>query len=124
MATQYVMPGRRRGIALRAVCAVSAVAAFLLAVMAANDLYFVGFPDSHLTDYDRAAETPRRVLMWAQWGLVLFFLSLAVAPIRSTVRTIALFAGLVGLIAVAVVQWVGIPWYFITHLGLDNGVGG
>ncbi|WP_431231229.1 hypothetical protein ACQ856_16515 [Mycolicibacterium psychrotolerans] len=124
MATQHVMPGRGRGIALRVVCALSAVAAFLLAVMAANDLYFAGFPDSHLTDYDRAAETPKRVLMWAQWGFVLLFLVLALAPITSKVRTIGLFAGLVALGGVGVAQWIGIPWYFITHLGLDGGAGG
>ena len=124
MATQHVMPGRGRGIALRVVCAASAVAAFLLAVMAANDLYFAGFPDSHLTEYDRAAETPKRVLMWVQSGFVLLFLVLALAPIRSTVRTIGVVAGLVALVGVGVVQWVGIPWYFITHLGLDNGTGG
>ena len=124
MAAQYVMPGPGRGIALRVVCAVCAVAALLLAVMAANDLYFVGFPDSYLTDYDRAAETPKRLLMWAQWVFVLFFLVLALSPIRSKVRAIGLFAGLVALVAVALAQWVGIPWYFITHLGLDNGTGG
>ncbi len=124
MAAQYVMPGRGRGIALRVVCAVGAVVAFLLAVLAANDLYFAGFPDSHLTDYDRAAETPKRVLMWAQWGFVPLFLVLALAPIRPKVRTIGLFAGLVALVGVGVVQWVGIPWHFITHLGLDNGTGG
>ncbi|WP_233209149.1 hypothetical protein [Mycobacterium sp. ENV421] len=124
MAAQHVMPGRGRRIAVRVVCAVSAVAAVLLAVLAANDLYFAGFPDSHLTDYDRAAGTPKRVLMWAQWGFVPIFLLLALAPMKSKVRATALVVGLVVLVGTAVAQRVGIPWYFATHLGLDNGAGG
>jgi hypothetical protein len=113
-----------RAVAVRAVCVFGAVVALLTAVLAGNDLYFTGFPDSHYTDYDTAAETPKRVLMWVEWGFVLFFLLLAFSPITAKVRILGLFAGIVALAAVAVVQWVGIPWYFITHLGLDNGIGG
>ncbi|WP_445166057.1 hypothetical protein ACTXG7_19550 [Mycolicibacterium sp. Dal123E01] len=54
---------------VRVACAICAVGAALLAVVAGNDLYFTGFPDSHLTDYDKAAALPKRILMWGQWGL-------------------------------------------------------
>jgi hypothetical protein len=113
-----------RAIALRVACAVCALAAVLLALMAGSDLYFTGFPDSHLTDYDKAAELPKRVLMWGEWGLVLLFLFLAVWPLSARARTVGMIVGTVGLVTVAAAQWVGIPWYFITHLGLDNGIGG
>jgi hypothetical protein len=105
-------------------CAVGAVAALLLAVLAETDLYFTGFPDSHLTDYDKAAELPKRVLMWGERGFVLLFLFLAISRMSARARRVGLMAGLIALVLVAVVQWVGIPWYFITHLGLDNGIGG
>lgn len=117
------MTARRVGV-VRVGCVLCAVAALLLAIVAGNDLYFTGFPDSHLTDYDIAAETPKRVLMWVEWAFVAVFLLLAFAPVSAGVRTVGLLAGIVAVIAVAAVQWVGIPWYFITHLGLDNGIGG
>jgi hypothetical protein len=117
VATQHV-------IVVRVACAACAIAALVLAVLAGSDLYFVGFPDSHFTDYDIAAETPKRVLMWGECGFVLLFLFLAVAPVSAKGRGVGLVAGLIALVLVAVVQWVGIPWYFITHLGLDNGIGG
>ena len=117
------MAGRRVGV-VRAGCVLGAVAALVLAVVAGNDLYFTGFPDSHYTDYDIAAETPKRVLMWVEWAFVAVFLLLAFAPVSAGVRTVGLLAGIVAVIAVAAVQWVGIPWYFIIHLGLDNGIGG
>ena len=113
-----------RTIIVRVACAICAVAALLLAVMAGNDLYFAGFPDSHLTDYDKSAELPKRVLMWGEWAFVLLFVFLAVAPVSARARGIGLVVSLISLVLVALVQWFGIPWYFITHLGLDNGIGG
>jgi hypothetical protein len=116
--------GQLSPIVVRVVYAVCAVAALLLAVMAGSDLYFTGFPDSHLTDYDKAAEVSKRVLMWVEWGFVLLFLFLAVSPITARTRTVGLVGSVIALVLVAIVQWVGIPWYFMTHLGLDNGIGG
>jgi len=113
-----------RAVVVRVACAICALAAALLALMAGSDLYFTGFPDSHLTDFDKAAELPKRVLMWGEWGFVVLFLLLASVPMRAGVRTGALIAGVIALVVVALVQWVGIPWYFIDHLGLDNGIGG
>ena len=110
--------------AVRVACVASAIAAVVLAVGAGSDLYFAGFPDSHLTDYDIAAQMPKRVLMWGEWGFVVVFLFLAVVPVSARARSMGLTVGLIALVVVAIVQWVGIPWYFINHLGLDNGIGG
>lgn len=108
----------------RAVCAAFAVAALLSAVIAGGDLYFAGFPDSHLTDYDTAAATPKRILIWAEVGLVVVFGYLAVASIGARARTLGLIAAVAVFGVVVLVQWFGIPWYFIEHRGLDNGIGG
>lgn len=110
--------------AVRAACAVAGVAALLLAAFAWSDLYFAGFPDSHLTAYDEAAATPKRVLLWIECGVAVVLLVLAVVPVRAKVRIVVLIGGVVGLAIVALTQWAGIPWYFLTHLGLDNGAGG
>lgn len=105
-------------------CIVCAIAALGSAFLASVDLYLTGFPDSHLTDYDKAAKAPKRILMWVQWGFVLAFLGLAFAPMRTRARAIRLLTTLVAFVLVAAAQWIGIPWYFMTHLGLDNGIGG
>src|ERR1700758_3081634 len=105
-------------------CVLCAVAALLLAAMAAWDLYLTGFPDSHFSDYDKAAAAPKRILMWAEWSFVLLFPVLAFSPITTRTRAVGLLVALIALVLVAIVQLVCIPWYFITHLGLDNGIGG
>jgi hypothetical protein len=50
--------------------------------------------------------------------------ALAFSPIRSRVRAFAWLTALIGLILAATAAYVGVPWYFGTHLGLDNGIGG
>ncbi|SPM34003.1 Mycobacterium rhizamassiliense ORFan [Mycobacterium rhizamassiliense] len=116
-------PAPRRTLTIVA-CIIFAIASLGLAFMASIDLYLTGFPDSHFTDYDRAAKAPKRLLMWAEWGFVLVFLGLAFAPMRTRTRAIRLIIAVVVLVTVVVVQRVGVPWYFMTHLGLDNGIGG
>ncbi|MFZ0227262.1 MAG: hypothetical protein WA622_18175 [Mycobacterium sp.] len=105
-------------------CVIAAVAALGLHVLASWDLYLTGFPDGHLTDYDKAVDAPKRILMWAELGFVPLFLVLAFSPIGPRVRGIGLLAALTALVLVVVVQLFGVPWYFGTHLGLDNGIGG
>ena len=105
-------------------CVVAALAALGLSLLAAWDLYLTGFPDSHLTDYDKAVETPKRILMWVEFGFVPLFLVLAFSPIGTRMRAIGLLAASTAVVLVAGAQLLGVPWYFITHLGLDNGIGG
>jgi hypothetical protein len=105
-------------------CIVSAVAALWFGLQAAGDLYLTGFPDSHFTDYDKAVELPKRILMWTEFGLVPVFLLLAVPRIYLRTRAVGPVVALMALGLVVAVQLVGVPWYFGTHLGLDNGIGG
>jgi hypothetical protein len=105
-------------------CIVGAVAALWFAVQAAGDLYLTGFPDSHFTDYDKAVEVPKRILMWAEFGLVPLFVVVALSRIGPRVRAVGPLVALIALGLVVAVQLVGVPWYFGTHLGLDNGIGG
>ena len=96
----------------------------MVALQAAGELALTGFPDSHFTDFDKAVEVPKRILMWAEFGFVPLFLLLALPRIREWTRTVGPVVALIVLGLVVVVQLVGVPWYFGTHLGLDNGIGG
>jgi hypothetical protein len=112
-----------RGAAILA-CVVCALAAFLLAFLTYSQAALAGFPDSHLTDYDKAADTPLTILSYVDAGCGVLFLVLAFAPIRARRRAVGLLVVLVAFIIAAAVSRIGIPWYFGTHLGLDNGIGG
>jgi hypothetical protein len=109
---------------VRVACLVCAVAALGLGLYAAMNLYFAGFPDGHLTDYDEAVGAPKRLLQWAEFGLAFLFLVVAFVPIGARARAVALLVAVIALVVVVAAQLVGVPWYFETHLGLDNGVGG
>lgn len=108
----------------RVFCAICAAVAVGLAFFTASDLYLAGLPDSHFTDYDTAVDVPKHILLWAEIGLGLLFVALALLPIRDRTRIIVGVAALAATVVVAVIQWVGVPWYFGTHLGLDTGIGG
>ena len=109
---------------VQAACVICALAAFSLAAWTYMDVSMFGFPDGYVTDYQKAAEPPLTIiaLVLAVFGLA--FLALAFSPIRSRVRAFAWLAALIALILVATAAYVGVPWYFGTHLGLDNGIGG
>ena len=83
-----------------------------------------GFPDGYVTDYQRAAGAPLRVITWVAAALGLLLMALALVPIRTKVRSIAWLAALVVLVLLALAARIGIPWYLGIHLGLDNGIGG
>ena len=105
-------------------CIVGTLAALWFGVQAAMDLALTGFPDSHYTDYDHAVDVPKRILMWVEFGFIPLFLLLALPRIRVRVRAVGPVLVLILLTLVVAVQLVGIPWYFGTHLGIDNGIGG
>ena len=105
-------------------CVVAAIVALFISYLAAGDLYLAGFPDGHLTDYDKAVDAPKRILMWVEFGFVPLFLVLAFVRMGARARAIGLFATLIALALVVLIQQVGLPWYFGSHLGLDNGIGG
>lgn len=103
-------------------CVICALAALLLAFFAYWDWALTGFPDSHLTDYDKAAEPLKVILVWIEGGLSLLFLVLIGFGVRA--RAVGLLMGLITLVVIVIVERIGIPWYFKDHLHLDNGVGG
>jgi len=105
-------------------CIVGAIAALWFALQAAGDLALTGFPDSHFTDYDKAVEVPKRILMRVEFGFIPLFLLLAFPRIGARARAVVLVVALIVLGLVVLVQLVGVPWYFGSHLGLDNGIGG
>jgi hypothetical protein len=105
-------------------CVVCAVVALALAFMTFMQVSMAGFPDGHVTDYDRAVEAPLTILAWAEVSLGVLFAALAFSPIGTRRRAIGLVVALTVFAVVAVVAQYGVAWYFGTHLGLDNGVGG
>lgn len=109
---------------VQAACVICAIAAFALALWTYMDVSMFGFPDGYVTDYQEAAGRPLTIVAWVSAGLGLVFLALAGSPIRPRVRTVAWLAALIALALLATTARLGVPWYFGTHLGLDNGIGG
>ena len=89
-----------------------------------NEVALAGFPDGHVTDYDKAANAPLSDISYLEAAFALLFLLLAAVPIKARRRAVGLLVCLTALVLVGVVAQVGVPWYFGTHLGLDNGIGG
>jgi len=112
-----------RGVA-RIACVVCAVGALWLAFSTYSTVVLAGFPDGHVNDYDKAADAPLRVFSYVEAGFGLLFLALPFSPIKARRRAVGLLVCLIALVLVVVVAQVGVPWYFGTHLGLDNGIGG
>jgi hypothetical protein len=82
------------------------------------------FPDGHVTDYEKAADAPLTILGWVESGFALLFLALAFSPIGTRARAVGLLVALIVFVLVTVLAQAGVPWFFGTHLGLDNGIGG
>jgi hypothetical protein len=108
----------------RAACVICAIAAFGLSLWTYMDVSMFGFPDGHVTDYQAEATTPLTIVMWVLAGVGLVFSALAFAQIGSRTRLLGWLAALIALVLIAAAARIGVPWYFGTHLGLDNGVGG
>jgi hypothetical protein len=103
---------------------VCAVAALWLAVATHLDVSMAGFPDGHITDYGHAVDVPLRIVSWVAVGIGVVFLGLSFSRISARTRTVGLLVAVAALVVVALAAEVGIPWYFGTHLALDNGIGG
>ena len=101
-----------------------AVAALWLAFITYTDVSMAGFPDGHLTAYGRAVDGPLWVVTWLAVGIAVLLVGLAFSPFRARVRAAALVVALLGFVLLVLAAKVAIPWYFGTHLGLDNGIGG
>lgn len=88
------------------------------------ELSSLGFPDGHLTEYERASRLPRAVLLGASLLLGLYCLRMAVANIGMKARLIRIIYVVLALIVLLAVAELLMPWYFVAHLGLDDGRGG
>lgn len=110
--------------AARIGAALCALAALWLAFTAYMEVSLAGFPDGHVTDYGRAVDVPLRTVSAVALSVGIWCLGLVVAPISSRMRAAGLLIAAVLLVAAALAASLGIPWYFGTHLGLDNGIGG
>jgi hypothetical protein len=62
-------------------CVAGAIAAVWLAYTTSMEVTLAGFPDGHLTDYDKAVDAPLTILAWVAAGFILLFLILAFSPI-------------------------------------------
>ena len=109
---------------VRAACVVCAIVAFGLSLWTYMDVSMFGFPDGYVTDYQEVATPPLTIVMWVLAAVGLLLLALAFAPIGSRTRLIGWLAALLALVLLAAAAHVGVPWYFGSHLGLDNGIGG
>jgi hypothetical protein len=105
-------------------CVVCAIVALWLAFRVSIDVSMAGFPDGHVTDYEKAAHEPLTILAWVEAGFGVLFLALAFSPIGTRARAVGLLVALIAFVLVAIVAQVGVPWYFGTHLRFDNGIGG
>jgi hypothetical protein len=112
-----------RGLAILA-CVVGAISALGLAFSTFTEVSMYGFPDGHVTDYEKAVDAPLTILAWVEAGFGFLFLALTFTPIGTRARAVGLLVALIAFFLVAMVALGGVPWYFGTHLGLDNGIGG
>jgi hypothetical protein len=101
-----------------------AVAAWWLAFTTYTAVSMAGFPDGYLTDYGNAVDGPLRIVMWVAVSFGIVFVALTFSPMSTRTRIVGLVVALIGFVAMALLVKVGVPWYYGTHLGLDNGVGG
>ncbi len=97
-----------------------AVLSFGLAAFGFRDLAMAGYPDGHVTAYQKAASGELTVLASANLLAGLCFLLLA--WYRGRPWQVAL--AVVTVLILAALTYGAVPWYFITHLRLENGGGG
>jgi hypothetical protein len=107
-----------------ALCIVFAMISFTLALLGFNEIYGYGFPDGGVTDYQRAASFPLRVLMGSHIVLGLCFLHFARPRFTRKARLVRFAIALVASFCVVGVAEIAVPWYFVNHLGLNDGRGG
>src|SRR5262245_5107870 len=111
-------------LAFRITCVICAVVALGLAFSTLMTVFMFGFPDSYVTDYQEAARGTLTILGWVQGALGVPFAVLAFLPISDGARTVGWLLAVTALVLAAAAAHFGVPWYFGTHLGLDDGIGG
>ncbi len=94
------------------------------AVLGFWGLSMTGFPDGHVTEYEKATELLRTILLWINLALGLYFFRLAIPNLPTRTRVVRMAYVLSMLLFLLAFVEMAMPWYFVDHLGLNDGRGG
>lgn len=114
---------RWRWLGLKSVCAILlASIPILFALVLDMRMRLAGFPDGHVTDYERAMEMPDRALLWASLAVAVFlFFSTMRADKGKSIGRNSVILGIYISLFFAMRQVFVI--YFVDYLQLDYGQG-
>lgn len=113
-----------RSLLINSITLLLALLSFATGFYIIMELYYAGFPDGHLTEYERATALPLKLLAggFGFAGLYASFLSFRKRARKSRLAGLLLAALLI--VALVLIMTAVVPWYYGTHLGLDTGHGG
>jgi len=111
-----------RSTGFRILSALVGVGLLAITILCQSENGMAGFPDGHLTDYDKATSAPYHYLCIASLLFCLYFAGLAILKTRKAGLRLAL--GCVAYLLVIVLPAVALKYYFLHWLKLDNGIGG
>src|SRR5258708_39803580 len=97
-----------RGLAIA--CVVGAIAALGLAFSTFMEVSVYGFPDGHVTDYEKAVDAPLTILAWVEAGFRLLFLALSFATVGPPGRPGGFLLALLAFVLPAMVAQRGGAW--------------
>ena len=98
--------------------------AFLMAAFGAHQVSMLGFPDGHLTPFERASAGPLTLINGAFLMLGLYGVALCHPRVSSARKRAHLLGAFALLLLLLLGAHLAVPWYFLEHLGLDHGRGG
>lgn len=111
----------------RMVTIISTVLAFVTITIALAGFWGlsrVGFPDGYITEYEKATQFLRTILLWINLTLGLYLLRLALIDLPIRIKIMRILTVITMLILLLALTEIAIPWYFISVSHLDNGHGG
>lgn len=106
------------------VCITLALVSLALSLIGFTNLIWAGFPDGHLTEYERATYTLQTIFLWMYLVPGLYFLRLAIPGLTLRTKVVRFLITLAALILLIISTEIALPWYFVDYLGLNNGRGG
>jgi hypothetical protein len=104
-------------------CIVFAVVSLVLGILGFQEISAFGFPDGHLTAYQRAAITPLKVVLSLYFVAGFGFGWCALKRTRPDARRYLLLMLMAFFVILMAAEW-AIPLYFSEYQGLDRGRGG
>lgn len=106
------------------VSVILALVTIALTIIGFVDLSLIGFPDGHVTEYEKVSRRLRTALLWMNHAFGLYFFRLALLGLTMRAKVTRLLITLAVLMLLLAFTKIAIPWYFVNYLGLDNGHGG